>query len=291
MMEPVFFRPFPEKETLHIGIGPEHPLLLMAGPCVLESEAMARDVATELKAICARLGINLVFKASFDKANRTSLSSFRGPGLAEGLRILSRLRADLQVPIISDIHETVQAQPAAEVLDIIQIPAFLCRQTDLLLAAAATGKVVNVKKGQFLAPWDMRHAVGKLRDAGCTRILLTERGASFGYNNLVVDMRSFQIMRSFGCPVIFDGTHSVQLPGGAGAASGGQREFIPLLTRAAMAAGIDGLFLEVHPDPDKALCDGPNSLPLAELEPLMQDLLRVRSALAPSATSSSPGAT
>ena len=291
MMEPVFFRPFPEKETLHIGIGPEHPLLLMAGPCVLESEAMARDVATELKAICARLGINLVFKASFDKANRTSLSSFRGPGLAEGLRILSRLRADLQVPIISDIHETVQAQPAAEVLDIIQIPAFLCRQTDLLLAAAATGKVVNVKKGQFLAPWDMRHAVGKLRDAGCTRILLTERGASFGYNNLVVDMRSFQIMRSFGCPVIFDGTHSVQLPGGAGAASGGQREFIPLLTRAAMAAGIDGLFLEVHHDPDKALCDGPNSLPLAELEPLMQDLLRVRSALAPSATSSSPGAT
>ena len=291
MMEPVFFRPFPEKETLHIGIGPEHPLLLMAGPCVLESEAMARDVATELKAICARLGINLVFKASFDKANRTSLSSFRGPGLAEGLRILSRLRADLQVPIVSDIHETVQAQPAAEVLDIIQIPAFLCRQTDLLLAAAATGKVVNVKKGQFLAPWDMRHAVGKLRDAGCTRILLTERGASFGYNNLVVDMRSFQIMRSFGCPVIFDGTHSVQLPGGAGAASGGQREFIPLLTRAAMAADIDGLFLEVHPDPDKALCDGPNSLPLAELEPLMQDLLRVRSALAPSATSSSPGAT
>ena len=291
MMEPVFFRPFPEKETLHIGIGPEHPLLLMAGPCVLESETMARDVATELKAICARLGINLVFKASFDKANRTSLSSFRGPGLAEGLRILSRLRADLQVPIVSDIHETVQAQPAAEVLDIIQIPAFLCRQTDLLLAAAATGKVVNVKKGQFLAPWDMRHAVGKLRDAGCTRILLTERGASFGYNNLVVDMRSFQIMHSFGCPVIFDGTHSVQLPGGAGAASGGQREFIPLLTRAAMAAGIDGLFLEVHPDPDKALCDGPNSLPLTELEPLMQDLLRVRSALAPSATSSSPGAT
>ncbi len=291
MMEPVFFRPFPEKETLHIGIGPGQPLLLMAGPCVLESETMARDVATELKAICARLGINLVFKASFDKANRTSLSSFRGPGLAEGLRILSRLRADLQVPIVSDIHETVQAQPAAEVLDIIQIPAFLCRQTDLLLAAAATGKVVNVKKGQFLAPWDMRHAVGKLRDAGCTRILLTERGASFGYNNLVVDMRSFQIMRSFGCPVIFDGTHSVQLPGGAGAASGGQREFIPLLTRAAMAADIDGLFLEVHPDPDKALCDGPNSLSLAELEPLMQDLLRVRSALAPSATSSSPGAT
>ena len=291
MMEPVFFTPFPEKETLRIGIGPEQPLLLMAGPCVLESETMARDVATELKTVCARLGINLVFKASFDKANRTSLSSFRGPGLAEGLRILSRLRADLQVPIVSDIHETVQAQPAAEVLDIIQIPAFLCRQTDLLLAAAATGKVVNVKKGQFLAPWDMRHAVGKLRDAGCTRILLTERGASFGYNNLVVDMRSFQVMRSFGCPVIFDGTHSVQLPGGAGAASGGQREFIPLLTRAAMAAGIDGLFLEVHPDPDKALCDGPNSLPLTELEPLMQDLLRVRSALAPSATSSSPGAT
>ena len=277
-MEPVLFSPFPGE---NIQVGPGQPLLLLAGPCVLESEAMAREVATETKAICTRLGINFVFKASFDKANRTSISSFRGPGLNKGLEILARLRQDLHLPIVSDIHDPAQARPAGEVLDIIQIPAFLCRQTDLLLAAAATGKVVNVKKGQFVAPWDMVHVVGKLREAGCGKILLTERGASFGYNNLVVDMRSFQIMRSFGCPVIFDGTHSVQLPGGAGASSSGQREFISLLTRAAMAAGIDGLFLEVHPDPDQALCDGPNSLPLAELEPLLQDLLRVRSAVAP----------
>lgn len=275
-VKPLIFSAFPG-ENIHVG--PGQPLLLLAGPCVLESEAMACEVAAETKAICARLAINFVFKASFDKANRTSISSFRGPGLVKGLEILARLRQDLHLPIVSDIHEPGQAAPAGEVLDIIQIPAFLCRQTDLLLAAAATGKVVNVKKGQFVAPWDMAHAVGKLREAGCSKILLTERGASFGYNNLVVDMRSFQVMRSFGCPVIFDGTHSVQLPGGAGASSGGQREFIPLLTRAAMAAGIDGLFLEVHPDPDKALCDGPNSLPLAGLEPLLQELLRVRSAL------------
>ena len=275
-MEPVQFSPFPGE---NIQAGPGQPLLLLAGPCVLESEAMAREIAAETGAICVRLGINFVFKASFDKANRTSISSFRGPGLHKGLEILARLRQDLRLPIVSDIHEPAQAAPAGEVLDIIQIPAFLCRQTDLLLAAAATGKAVNVKKGQFLAPWDMVHAVGKLREAGCRNILLTERGASFGYNNLVVDMRSFQVMRSFGCPVVFDGTHSVQLPGGAGASSGGQREFIPLLTRAAMAAGIDGLFLEVHPDPDKALCDGPNSLPLAGLEALLKDLLRVRSAL------------
>ncbi|MDO5674872.1 MAG: 3-deoxy-8-phosphooctulonate synthase [bacterium] len=275
-MELVQFSPFPGE---NIQVGPGRPLLLLAGPCVLEGEAMARDTAAEVKAICTRLGINFVFKASFDKANRTSISSFRGPGLHKGLEILASLRQDLRLPIVSDIHEPSQAGPAGEVLDIIQIPAFLCRQTDLLLAAAATGKVVNVKKGQFVAPWDMLHAVGKLREAGCRKIFLTERGASFGYNNLVVDMRSFQVMRSFGCPVVFDGTHSVQLPGGAGASSGGQREFIPLLTRAAMAAGIDGLFLEVHPDPDKALCDGPNSLPLAGLEPLLQDLLRVRSAL------------
>lgn len=277
MIQPVVFTPFPGKS---LRIGPDQPLVLLAGPCVLENEAMAREVATEVKSICTRLGISFVFKASFDKANRTSISSFRGPGLNEGLRILAQLRADLHVPIVSDIHESAQAGPAGEVLDIIQIPAFLCRQTDLLLAAAATGKVVNVKKGQFVAPWDMAHVVGKLRDAGCNNILLTERGTSFGYNNLVVDMRSFQVMRSLGCPVIFDGTHSVQLPGGAGASSGGQREFVPLLTRAAMAAGIDGLFLEVHPDPNKALCDGPNSLPLKELEPLLHSLLLVRSAVA-----------
>lgn len=277
-MQPVFFTPFPGRT---VGIGPEQPLLLMAGPCVLESEALAREVAVEVGAICARLGITPVFKASFDKANRTSIHAFRGPGPEAGLRILARLRAELGLPIVSDIHEPAQAAPAAEVLDIIQIPAFLCRQTDLLLAAASTGRVVNVKKGQFLAPWDMRHVVDKLCEAGCRTILLTERGASFGYNNLVVDMRSLQIMRSLGCPVLFDGTHSVQLPGGAGSASGGQREFIALLTRAAMAAGIDGLFLEVHPDPDRALCDGPNSLPLAELEPLLRELLRVRAAIVP----------
>ncbi len=263
-----------------IRIGPGAPLLLIAGPCVLESGDLAWEIAREMKAITARLGISYVFKASFDKANRTSLDSFRGPGPEKGLRILGRLREEVRVPVVSDIHEPAQVEMAADVLDILQIPAFLCRQTDLLVAAARTGKVVNVKKGQFVSPWDMAHAVGKLRGAGSERILLTERGASFGYNNLVVDMRSLTVMRSFGYPVVYDATHSVQLPGGAGASSGGQREFIPPLARAAMAVGIDGLFLEVHPDPDKALCDGPNSLPLAEVEPLLNQLLAVRRAVA-----------
>jgi len=263
-----------------ITIGPGAPLLLLAGPCVLESGDLAWEIAREMKAITARLGISYVFKASFDKANRTSLSSFRGPGAEKGLRILGRLREEVRVPVVSDIHEPAQAEMAADCLDILQIPAFLCRQTDLLVAAARTGKVVNVKKGQFVSPWDMAHAVNKLRGAGTERILLTERGASFGYNNLVVDMRSLPVMRSFGFPVIYDATHSVQLPGGAGGSSGGQREFIPPLARAAMAVGIDGLFLEVHPDPSKALCDGPNSLPLAEVEPLLKQLLAVRQAVA-----------
>jgi 2-dehydro-3-deoxyphosphooctonate aldolase (KDO 8-P synthase) len=263
-----------------IAIGPGAPLLLMAGPCVLESSELAREIAREMKAICVRLGISYVFKASFDKANRTSLTSFRGPGVEKGLRILGRLRAEVGVPVVSDIHEAAQAEMAADYLDILQIPAFLCRQTDLLIAAARTGKVVNVKKGQFVSPWDMEHAVNKLRGAGSERILLTERGATFGYNNLVVDMRSLVVLRSFGCPVIYDATHSVQLPGGAGGSSGGQREFIPALSRAAMAVGIDGLFIEVHPDPAKALCDGPNSLPLAEVEPLLKQLLAVRRAVA-----------
>ena len=263
-----------------IRIGPGAPLLLIAGPCVLESGDLAWEIAREMKAITARLGISYVFKASFDKANRTSLDSFRGPGPEKGLRILGRLREEVRVPVVSDVHEPAQVEMAADVLDILQIPAFLCRQTDLLVAAARTGKVVNVKKGQFVSPWDMAHAVGKLRGAGSERILLTERGASFGYNNLVVDMRSLTVMRSFGYPVVYDATHSVQLPGGAGASSGGQREFIPPLARAAMAVGIDGLFLEVHPDPDKALCDGPNSLPLAEVEPLLNQLLAVRRAVA-----------
>jgi 2-dehydro-3-deoxyphosphooctonate aldolase (KDO 8-P synthase) len=262
-----------------ITIGPGAPLLLMAGPCVLESVDMAREIALEMKAIAARLGISYVFKASFDKANRTSLSSFRGPGAEKGLRILGRLRAEVGVPVVSDIHEVAHAEPAADSLDIIQIPAFLCRQTDLLVAAARTGKVVNVKKGQFVSPWDMEHAVNKVRGAGNERLLLTERGACFGYNNLVVDMRSLPVMRSFGCPVIYDATHSVQLPGGAGSSSGGQREFIPPLSRAAVAAGVDGLFLEVHPDPDRALCDGPNSLPLAGVESLLKQLLAVHRAV------------
>ncbi len=263
-----------------ISIGPGAPLLLMAGPCVLESGELAWEIAREMKAISARLGISYVFKASFDKANRTSLTSFRGPGVEKGLRILGRLREEVGVPVVSDIHEPAQAEMAADYLDILQIPAFLCRQTDLLVAAARTGKVVNVKKGQFVSPWDMEHAVNKLRGAGSERILLTERGASFGYNNLVVDMRSLAVLRSFGCPVIYDATHSVQLPGGAGGSSGGQREFIPALSRAAMAVGIDGLFIEVHPDPAKALCDGPNSLPLAEEEPLLKQLMAVRRAVA-----------
>ncbi|MFZ5758576.1 MAG: 3-deoxy-8-phosphooctulonate synthase [Thermodesulfobacteriota bacterium] len=267
-MEPVAIPGFFE-------VGPGRPLLLIAGPCVLETEETARLIAGRLREITARLGISFVFKASFDKANRTSLSSYRGPGIVEGLAILSRIRSELGVPVLSDIHEVGQVEAAAAVLDIIQIPAFLCRQTDLLVAAAGSGRVVNVKKGQFLAPWDMEHAVGKLRTSGCAKILLTERGVTHGYNNLVVDMRAFPIMRGLGCPVIYDATHSVQLPGGAGGSSGGQRQFIAPLVRAAVAAGVDGLFMEVHPDPDRALCDGPNSLPLDELEPLLATVLAI----------------
>ncbi len=256
-------------------IGAGHPLLLIAGPCVLESAEIAREIAAGLKEITSRLNIPFVFKASFDKANRTSLNSFRGPGLKDGLAMLGEIREEFDIPVISDIHETAQVAPAAEVLDILQIPAFLCRQTDLLVAAASTGKPVSIKKGQFLSPWDMEHVVAKAKALGNRQILLTERGASFGYNNLVVDMRSLPVMRSLGCPVIYDATHSIQLPGGAGGSSGGQREFIPPLTRAAVAAGIDGLFMEVHPDPDKALCDGPNSMPLDQVESLLATLLRI----------------
>ncbi len=262
-----------------IWVGPGSPLLLIAGPCALESEELARRVAGDMQEICARLGISYVFKASFDKANRTSLDSYRGPGLEEGLNILSKIRTELQVPVISDVHDVSQVKPAAEVLDIIQIPAFLCRQTDLLVATAQTGKPVNLKKGQFVSPWDMENGVNKLRGAGGTRTMLVERGTCFGYNNLVVDMRALPVMRSFGCPVIFDATHSVQLPGGAGGASGGQREFIAPLSRAAVAAGIDGLFMEVHPTPDKALCDGPNSIPLDAIEKLLVQLIRIQEAV------------
>ncbi len=267
----------PSGSPLHIGSG--HPLLLIGGPCALESEELARKVAGTMREICDRLGISYVFKASFDKANRTSLDSYRGPGLEEGLATLAKIRREMAVAVISDIHDVSQVEAAAEVLDILQIPAFLCRQTDLLTAAAKTGKTVNVKKGQFVSPWDMENAVSKMRGAGGSKIILVERGASFGYNNLVVDMRSLPVMRSFGCPVIFDATHSVQLPGGAGGSSDGQREFITPLARAAVAAGIDGLFMEIHPNPDKALCDGPNSIPLDEVEELLRQLIRVRDAV------------
>ncbi|MFH7324867.1 3-deoxy-8-phosphooctulonate synthase [Desulfurivibrio sp. C05AmB] len=256
-------------------IGPGQPLCLLAGPCVIESEAVMREIAATLKEVTSRLGISLVFKASFDKANRTSLGSYRGPGPEEGLGLLAAIGREFELPLVSDVHESGQVAAAAEVLDIIQIPAFLCRQTDLLVAAAGTGKPVNLKKGQFAAPWDMAHAVAKVRSAGTGGLLLTERGSSFGYNNLVVDMRSLPLLSELGCPVIFDATHSVQLPGGAGSSSGGQRRFVPTLARAAVAAGVDGLFMEVHPDPDRALCDGPNSWPLDQVEVLLRDLLAI----------------
>ncbi|HHZ19007.1 MAG TPA: 3-deoxy-8-phosphooctulonate synthase [Firmicutes bacterium] len=261
--------------------GAGQPLLLIAGPCVIESEEHAREMAAGLREIAGRVGINLVYKASFDKANRTSGRSFRGPGLKEGLKILERIREDYRLPVLSDIHETEQAKPAGEVLDIIQIPAFLCRQTDLLVAAAKTGKVVNIKKGQFLAPWDMKNVVDKVREAGNNQVLLTERGVSFGYNTLVVDMRSLPIMRGFGVPVIFDGTHSVQQPGGQGTCSGGQREFVPVLTRAAVAAGVDGIFLEVHNRPELAKSDGPNMIALDQLESLLKMLLALHDLVRP----------
>jgi 2-dehydro-3-deoxyphosphooctonate aldolase (KDO 8-P synthase) len=250
-------------------------LVLIAGPCVIENEPLCLEVAASLKQTCQRLGIFYVFKASFDKANRTSAKSFRGPGTVAGLRVLARVRAEIAVPVLTDVHTDAQAGPAAEVADILQIPAFLCRQTDLIAAAVRTGRVVNLKKGQFLSPAEMGQVVDKAKTAGGRRLLLTERGTTFGYNNLVADMRSIPIMRRFGFPVIFDATHSVQLPGGSGDKSGGQREFAPVLARCALAAGADGLFLETHPDPDRALSDGPNMIPLAEMPALLQGLLRV----------------
>jgi len=255
--------------------GGDRPLVLIAGPCVIEEESLTLRIAEALKSLAEGLGFGLVFKASFDKANRTSVDSFRGPGMEEGLKILARVKEEFALPVVSDIHEIGQIEAAAGVLDILQIPAFLSRQTDLLLAAGRSGKAVNVKKGQFLAPWDMKNAVAKLEAVGNRDVLLTERGASFGYNNLVVDMRSLPIMRETGCPVIFDATHAVQLPGGAGGSSGGQRQFVGALSRAAVATGIDGLFWEVHENPEKALCDGPNSLYLKDLRPMLEDLLAI----------------
>ncbi len=253
-------------------------LPLIAGPCVIESDESCIRHAVRLVEVARKAGFPFVFKSSFDKANRTSLSSFRGPGLDKGLEILARVKSETGVPILTDIHEAAQAKPAAEVADILQVPAFLSRQTDLILAAAATGRVVNVKKGQFLAPWDMKAAVDKVEGGGSRKILLTERGASFGYNNLVTDFRSPVIMRGFGYPVIFDATHSVQLPGAAGGHSGGQREFVAPLARAAVAVGVDGIFMEVHEDPDSALSDGPNSYRLDELPALLADLKRIHQA-------------
>jgi 2-dehydro-3-deoxyphosphooctonate aldolase (KDO 8-P synthase) len=252
---------------------------LIAGPCVIESRDHVMFMASELRKVTAECGISLVFKASFDKANRSSIKSFRGVGITEGLKILGDVRKEIGVPILSDIHEPSQADEAAQVLDVLQIPAFLCRQTDLIVAAARTGRIVNVKKGQFLAPWEMKNVVDKAREAGSQRFMLTERGASFGYNNLVVDFRSFPIMQGFGCPVIFDVTHSLQLPGGQGQSSGGQPQYIPHLARAGVAAGVDGLFMEVHDNPAKALSDGPNALDLALLRPLVQQLVRLRAVL------------
>lgn len=256
-------------------IGAGNPLVLMAGPCVLESLERCLYIGRTIKDITSRLGIPYIFKASYDKANRSSFNGFRGPGMEKGLEMLQRIKDELDVPIVTDIHEPNQAEPVAKVADVLQIPAFLCRQTDILYRAAKTGKVVNVKKGQFLAPADMSNVVDKLHEAGSENILLTERGATFGYNNLVVDMRSFPIMRSFGYPVIFDATHSVQLPGGAGTCSGGNREYIEYLMRAAVGAGVDGLFMEVHDNPEEALCDGANSLYLDKLEEILKDALAI----------------
>jgi len=253
-------------------LGGGNPLFLIAGPCVIESEAHARMMAERVAKIAADAGVPYIFKASYDKANRSSVKSYRGPGLVEGLRILGKIKADLHLPILTDIHDASQAAPASEVADILQIPAFLSRQTDLLIAAAKTGRIINVKKAQFLSPWDMGNVAEKITAAGNSKILLTERGASFGYNNLVVDMRAFPVLQKLGYPVVFDVTHSVQLPGGQGHASGGQPEFIEPLARAGVAAGVDGIFLETHDNPAVALSDGPNALPLTQLPQLLARL-------------------
>lgn len=252
--------------------GPDHPFFLIAGPCVIETEQLAMDTAGELKEICARLEIPLVYKSSFDKANRTSKDSFRGPGMEEGLRILARVQQELGVPVLTDVHEDTDINAVAAVVDVMQTPAFLCRQTNFIQRVAAAGIPVNIKKGQFLSPWEMKNVVDKALAAGNRQILVCERGTSFGYNNLVSDMRSLAVMRETGCPVVFDATHSVQLPGGQGGSSGGQREFVPVLARAAVAVGVAGLFMETHPDPDRALSDGPNAWPLQQIEKLLTTL-------------------
>jgi 2-dehydro-3-deoxyphosphooctonate aldolase (KDO 8-P synthase) len=262
-----------------IPIGGGHPLALLAGPCAIEDERHALRTAETLVELTLKAGVPFVYKSSYDKANRSSARSYRGPGLVEGLRILRRVRDTFGCPVLSDVHQAAEVPPAAEVLDLVQIPAFLCRQTDLILACARSGRPVNVKKGQFLAPWDMRNVVEKLRGEGCEDILLTERGATFGYNNLVVDFRGLGVMRGFGVPVVFDATHSVQLPGGEGTRSGGERRYVEPLARAAVAFGVDAVFMEVHEDPDRAPSDGPTMLALAQLPRLLRDLRAIGAAL------------
>jgi 2-dehydro-3-deoxyphosphooctonate aldolase (KDO 8-P synthase) len=254
-------------------VGLNQPLFLIAGPCVIESRQMAMDTAGKLKEICSELKINFIYKSSFDKANRSSGKSFRGPGMDEGLKILAEVKKQIGVPVLTDVHEEYEIAPVAAVVDVLQTPAFLCRQTDFIHAVAKAGRPVNIKKGQFLSPWDMKNVVDKAREvSGTDNIMVCERGASFGYNNLVSDMRSLAVMRNTGCPVVFDATHSVQLPGGQGTVSGGQREFVPVLARAAVAVGVSGLFMETHPNPAKALSDGPNAFPLGHLKELLQTL-------------------
>ena len=253
-------------------VGLDRPLFLIAGPCVIESEQLALDTAGQLKEIAGRLNIPFIYKSSFDKANRSSYQSYRGPGLEEGLKILEKVKAEIGVPVLTDVHEYTPLAEVAAVVDVLQTPAFLCRQTDFIQNVARQGKPVHLKKGQFLSPWEMRNVVAKARMAGNDHLMVCERGASFGYNNLVSDMRGLAVMRATGCPVVFDATHSVQLPGGQGNASGGQREFVPVLARAAVAAGVAGLFMETHPDPDRALSDGPNAWPLDRMEPLLATL-------------------
>ena len=265
-------RDFMEIKINNIRVGNNNPPLIIAGPCVIESEDVTLHTAQRLKDICGSVGLPFVFKCSYDKANRTSIKSFRGPGIEKGLKILSDIKSKLNISVISDVHSIAEVKPASEVLDALQIPAFLCRQTDLIIAASKTGKPVNIKKGQFLAPWDVKNIIEKFTAEGNHNLFITERGASFGYNNLVVDFRAFPIMRSFGYPVIFDVTHSLQLPGGQGSSSGGQREFAEPLARAAVAVGVDGLFFEVHPEPEKALCDGPNMIKLDDLEKILSTI-------------------
>lgn len=262
-----------------IKAGGDNPPLIIAGPCVIENEDITMHTAITLKKICSEFNLPFVFKSSYDKANRTSISSYRGPGLDKGLTILSAVRNIVGVPVISDIHSVDEVKPASEVLDMLQVPAFLCRQTDIILAVSNTGKPVNIKKGQFLAPWDVKNIIEKFTSTGNQNLFITERGTSFGYNNLVVDFRAFPIIRSYGYPVIFDVTHSLQLPGGQGVCSGGQREYAEPLAKAAVAAGIDGLFMEVHPEPEKALCDGPNMIKLDEVERLLKTIKKIHELL------------